>query len=79
MFKQDELVESNDQRHLFDRVGTICFLGGCLLNVLGSYTDLAGLEGLWTVYSDILASFLWLECAAIALGGEIYFLKNSRE
>jgi len=67
--------EQHRHHYLFARVGTICFLGGCLLNVLGSYIDLVGLEGMWTLYSDTLASLLWVECAVITLGSEIYFLK----
>lgn len=67
--------EQQRQNYLFAHVGTICFLGGCLLNVLGSYIDLVGFEGLWTLYSDTLASLLWVECAVITLGSEIYFLK----
>jgi hypothetical protein len=68
-------TEQQRQYYLFARVGTICFLGGCLLNVLGSYIDLVGFEGLWTLYLDTLASLLWVECAVITMGSEIYFLK----
>lgn len=67
--------EQQRQYYLFARVGTICFLGGCLLNVLGSYIDLVGFEGLWTLYLDTLASLLWVECAVITMGSEIHFLK----
>jgi hypothetical protein len=110
MLKRDDPPDCDDEGHLFIRVGRVCFLGGCLLNVsccyfyrpflkfvyclgnlrcvdnnkwsfkvLGSYVDLAGIEGLWTVFSDMLACFLWLECSLIELGAEIYFLKSSRD
>jgi hypothetical protein len=39
--------------------------------------DLAGAQGLWVIYADMTSNFLWLECALIELGAEIYFLRRA--
>lgn len=48
----------------------------CSSEVLGSYVDLAGAQGLWVIYADMTSNFLWLECALIELGSEIYHLHH---
>jgi len=48
----------------------------CSSQVLGSYVDLAGAQGLWVIYADMTSNFLWLECALIELGSEIYHLRH---
>jgi len=62
----------HDDGYSLFRLGDVCFLVGSILDVLGSYVDLAGFEGLWVVYIDMTACFLWLACSLIDLGAEIY-------
>jgi hypothetical protein len=38
---------------------------------------LIGAQGLWVIYADMTSNFLWLECALIEFGAEIYFLRRA--
>jgi len=62
-----------NQRHTYLRLGDLCFLLGCILDVVESDCDIAGLEGSWKNCLDVAAQLLWLVCALIDLGAEIYW------
>jgi hypothetical protein len=32
--------------------------------------------GIWIAYTDVVACFLWLGCALIAISAEIYYLQK---
>ncbi len=44
--------------------------------IVGSYISLAGMIGIWIAYTDVLACFLWLGCALVAISVEIYYLQK---
>ncbi|KAL3766790.1 hypothetical protein ACHAWU_007453 [Discostella pseudostelligera] len=58
------------------RVGDMFFFLGGMLDIVGSYISLAGMVGIWIAYTDLVACFLWLGCALIAISAEIYYLQK---
>mmetsp|Transcript_30482 Transcript_30482/g.64217 ORF Transcript_30482/g.64217 Transcript_30482/m.64217 type:complete len:226 (-) Transcript_30482:120-797(-) len=62
------------------RLSDICFLCGSLLDIANCYLGTVfGFSGIGLIYSDLVASFLWLGCAFIDLLAEFYFLRRHKE
>lgn len=55
------------------RAGNACFISGAVFDVLESDCTLLGLAGFWLRYCDVAAQLLWLACALIDLGAEVYW------
>ncbi|KAL7460120.1 hypothetical protein ACHAXS_000586 [Conticribra weissflogii] len=62
------------------RLSDVCFLFGSLLDIANCYLGTVfGFSGIGLIYSDLVASFLWLGCAIIDLFAEFYFLRRHKE
>jgi hypothetical protein len=57
-------------------IGHLFFLGGCVMDVVGSYLDILGVVGLWVGYSDLVACYLWLGCSIVSLMAELFYLRG---
>lgn len=62
---------------LFSR---ICFFGGCMMDIFTSYIALSPYESTFLdSYADLASCLLWITCAFVDFGAEIYFTESEEE
>jgi len=68
--------EHEYEGHPMFRLGDVCFLGGCILDVMISYFSLAGFDDIWLIYVGLTSAILWVLCSLVDVSAEIYFLRK---